>query len=252
MIEWWGEFPHLHQKLSGLRILSEVPSTNDFLRGKELPDYAAVMTNHQTAGRGRLGRTWVSRPGQGLAFSFIVPKLSPRRRQWLPLIVGANLVSLTRALGVDGAELKWPNDVLVYERKLAGILCEVRTDGRVIVGIGINIDFAGGEAASPGAISLAECAQVSQSLVDILLANLVTSVRIFCGALEQEDLSEARDIVNRVLATLGREVSVHEVQGTKWRGLALSLTNDGHLLVRESVTGGERVVVASDVRHLRQ
>jgi len=150
------------------------------------------------------------------------------------------------------AELKWPNDVLVEGRKLAGILCEVRPDGRVIVGIGVNVDYSTGGLPSEEATSLAEFGEVSPQSIDALLATVVSSLREFVDTPAPGALTLAKGSVEDVLATLGREVSVHEVRETKWRGLALSLTNDGHLLVREGVTGVERIVVASDVRHLRQ
>ena len=252
MGSWSGDFPSLRRELAVLEILPEASSTNDVLKSEQHFDYSGVLTGHQISGRGRLGRSWVSAPDQGLALSFVVPTLSPRQQQWLPLVTGAALITAAHSKGIPSAQLKWPNDVLVEERKLAGILCEVRTDGRVIVGTGINIDFAGGEPPSPGATSLAAHAQVSHVLVDNLLANLVASVRAFCEESEQEALIAARKMVNGVLATLGRRVSVLEVQGTEWKGLALSLTEDGHLLVREAETGGQRAVIASDVRHLRQ
>lgn len=252
MANWSGEFPCLRQELTNLEILPEASSTNDALKAEGCADWTAVLTDHQSAGRGRLGRTWVLAPGQGLALSFVVPTLSFRRQPWLPLAAGAALVMAARSHGIANTELKWPNDVLVGEQKLAGILCEVRTDGRAIVGIGVNIDFAGGQPPSSGATALAEWAQVSHPLVDELLQKTVTFVRAFCEAPEREGVRLAHETVNSVLATLGREVSVHEVQGTEWRGLAISLTADGHLLVSEKITGDPRIVVASDVRHLRQ
>ena len=252
MASWLGDFPCLKRELVSLEILAEVPSTNDHLKPDEVSEYAAVLTGHQTAGRGRLGREWVLISNEGVAFSFVVPRLSSLQQSWLPLFVGAALVRTARFLGFDGAVLKWPNDVLIEERKIAGILCEVRADNRIVVGIGLNLEFAGRTPPSSGAASLGEFAEVSHFLVDNFLAKVVASVKVFCEASEQVSRIMALGLVSAVLATIGREVSVQDVEGTAWRGFALSLTEEGHLLVREETTGEHRVVVASDVRHLRQ
>lgn len=252
MTKWLGDFPFLRQQLAGLEILVETHSTNDVLKSDALADYSAVLTDHQTAGRGRMDRAWVSTPGNGLAFSVLVPGTSPSQQSWLPLVAGASVVGAARAQGVMNAELKWPNDVLVEGRKLAGILCEVRPDGRVIVGIGVNVDYSTGGLPSEEATSLAEFGAVSPQSIDALLAKVVSSLRQFLETPKSRALTLAEGSVEDVLATLGREVSVHELEGTVWSGVAHGLTDEGHLVVRESVTGDERIVVASDVRHLRQ
>ena len=252
MTKWLGDFPFLRQQLAGLEILVETHSTNDVLKSDALADYTAVLTDHQTAGRGRMGRTWVSTPGHGLAFSVLVPGTSPSQQSWLPLVAGASVAIAARAQGAMNAELKWPNDVLVEERKLAGILCEVRPDGRVIVGIGVNVDYSTRGLPSEEATSLAEFGEVPPQSIDALLATVVRSLRQFLETPKSRALTLAEGSVRDVLATLGREVSVHELEGTVWSGVAHGLTDEGHLVVRESVTGDERIVVASDVRHLRQ
>ena len=252
MTKWLGDFPLLRQQLAGLEILAETDSTNDVLKSEALAHYTAVLTDHQRAGRGRMGRTWASAPGHGLAFSVLVPATSPSQQSWLPLVAGAFVVKATRAQGAADAELKWPNDVLVEERKISGILCEVRPDGCVIVGIGVNVDYSTGGLPSEEATSLAEFGEVSPQSIDVFLATVVSSLRQFLETPTSGALTLAKGSVRDVLATLGREVSVHDLDGTVWRGVAHGLTDEGHLVVRESVTGGERIVVASDVRHLRQ
>lgn len=252
MTKWLGDFPLLRQQLAGLEILPEINSTTDVLRSEVFADYAAVLTDHQTAGRGRMGRTWVTAPGHGLAISVLVPGTSPSHQSWLPLVAGASVVGAARSQGAVNAELKWPNDVLVEERKLSGTLCEVRPDGRVIVGIGVNVDYSTGGLLSEDATSLAEFGEVSAQSIDGFLATVVGSLREFMETPMPGALTNAKVRVKDVLSTLGREVSLHDLDGTVWRGVAHGLTDEGHLVVRESVTGDDRIVVASDVRHLRQ
>src|ERR1700722_15533316 len=92
-------------------------------------------------GRGRRGRTWVSRPGGALTFSVLLRPVSvpSASRGWLPLLTGVALIRALRAATGIEAVLKWPNDVLADEAKLAGILAEQAGDA-VVVGVGVNVD----------------------------------------------------------------------------------------------------------------
>ena len=100
-----------------------------------------VIADAQTAGRGRLGRVWASPPGTNVYLSAIVR--APRSLAELApmtLAIGIGVVDAVRAAGVADAALKWPNDVVVGTRKLAGILCEVASEGCVVAGIGVNVN----------------------------------------------------------------------------------------------------------------
>jgi BirA family biotin operon repressor/biotin-[acetyl-CoA-carboxylase] ligase len=124
--------------------LDTCASTNDIalVHARAGAAHGTVITaDAQTAGRGRLGRVWASPPESNLYLSMIVrapralAELAP-----LTLAIGIGTVDAVRDEGVTEAALKWPNDVLVGTRKLAGILCEVAGDGCVVAGIGININ----------------------------------------------------------------------------------------------------------------
>lgn len=98
-----------------------------------------VVAGAQTAGRGRLGRVWASPPGRHLYLSAVVRCPRPLlERSALTLAVGVGLVDAVRAAGAGGAALKWPNDVVVAGKKLAGVLCEAAGDA-IVVGIGVNL-----------------------------------------------------------------------------------------------------------------
>ena len=135
--------PATKQKIAKLVILDAVYSTNDYVKEhiRELDPFSLVVTDNQTNGRGRQGRSWVSRRGEGLALSLVVPLPLASGFSWLPLVAGACLVHAVRAHGVPGASLKWPNDVLVNDKKLAGVLCETVGEGIGVVGVGINVSF---------------------------------------------------------------------------------------------------------------
>lgn len=129
--------------VSGLRWLTRCASTNDEAAQRFAdPGVRAVAADEQTAGRGRRGRDWISPPGCGLYLSWIVrPRFPAEHAGALPLLAAVATAELCQTLGVH-ARVKWPNDLLVGERKLAGILCEMRSSAAewgAVVGIGLNV-----------------------------------------------------------------------------------------------------------------
>ena len=103
-----------------------------------LPEGALVVADHQTAGRGRLGRSWEAPPGTALLFSVLLRPPSGRPAPELSLVAGVAVAdTLERLLGL-AVQIKWPNDVMLRRRKIAGILAEARDDV-VVLGIGINV-----------------------------------------------------------------------------------------------------------------
>ena len=136
MTGWLG-----HRRLE----VATCTSTNDLAlaEARAGADHGTVViADAQTAGRGRLGRVWASPPGRHLYLSALVrvdPRLRPPlERAALTLAVGVGVVDAVRAAGAASAGLKWPNDVLVGDRKLAGVLCEATGDV-IVVGVGVNL-----------------------------------------------------------------------------------------------------------------
>ncbi len=120
-----------------IHLYEQVPSTNA-LAG-HLPAWHAVRARTQTAGRGRAGHSWVSNLG-GLWLSAVVPCPSDEAVwAYLPLAVGWGLLRSLRKMGVHGARLRWPNDLMVGRKKLAGILVERFTPETIVVGVGVNV-----------------------------------------------------------------------------------------------------------------
>jgi len=132
--------PRLRGRLgTPYRFVAECPSTQRLL-GDEDPEGATVVTDHQTQGRGRLGRTWEDTPGRSILMSvLLLPR--PPMPLWpeLSLVAGEAVARALRSeTGID-ASLRHPNDVVVAGRKLVGVLPEART-GRVVLGIGVNVN----------------------------------------------------------------------------------------------------------------
>src|SRR5215470_6491119 len=140
-----------------VRVVEETGSTNADLLAKArsgADEGLVLVAEAQTSGRGRMGRRWISPPRRALTFSVLLrPPVPPALLGWVPLLAGVAVASaLERTAGVD-ARLKWPNDVLVGDAKLAGILAE-RWGDAVVVGTGINGLQQRGELPVPTATSL--------------------------------------------------------------------------------------------------
>jgi BirA family transcriptional regulator, biotin operon repressor / biotin---[acetyl-CoA-carboxylase] ligase len=131
-----------------LVILEEAESTQDIAREMAKlgeSEGTAVMAVRQTRGRGRTGHSWISPPGKNLALSLILrPPMPPEDAVFLSLLASIAVAETVEEAGVVGAELKWPNDVLVEGKKIAGILSEAAMQGRtvefVVIGVGLNVN----------------------------------------------------------------------------------------------------------------
>ncbi|KJK10268.1 biotin--acetyl-CoA-carboxylase ligase [Terrabacter sp. 28] len=233
-----------------------------------------VATDHQTGGRGRLGRAWTVPDRASLAVSAAVPVADPAQAGWLPLLAGLALAravrDVSRAAGHEIApRLKWPNDVLVPEdgdRKLSGILCELVAVGEgqaVVVGTGVNVDQGREELPVDTATSLA-LAGVEVRREELLVAYLdhLAGVLVDAGivpvpAATPGDASvragagadAVRAAYREACATIGRQVRVLLPAGDSVLGEALGVDDDGALVVRTD--RGTRAFAAGDVVHVR-
>jgi BirA family biotin operon repressor/biotin-[acetyl-CoA-carboxylase] ligase len=135
--------------LEKLEVFSSIASTNTYLMAQSPPAagrFRVAIADHQTSGRGRHFRRWLSAPGSGLclslAYTFSKP---PGEIEGLTLAIGVGVVRALRQLDVPGIGLKWPNDIVALDGKLGGILTEVQSGGRdtatVVTGIGLNVDM---------------------------------------------------------------------------------------------------------------
>ncbi|GAA2361661.1 biotin--[acetyl-CoA-carboxylase] ligase [Catellatospora methionotrophica] len=216
-----------------------------------------VTAEAQTAGRGRLGRTWVSPPRAGLAVSVLLrPAPDVSRWGWLPLLAGVALAEAVRAVtGLESA-LKWPNDLLIGGGKCAGLLAEVPVPGVVVIGIGLNVSLTADELPDTPtglpatSLLLAGAAQVDRTeLLAVLLERLGARYDAWRQAGGDPDTSGLRDAYLRLCGTLGRQVSVILPGATDLTGEAVTVDTDGRLVVRTGA--GDRPVAAGDVVHLR-
>lgn len=137
------------RRLARLEVFPEIGSTNSYLMGRQGPtpgQIDAVLTDNQTSGRGRHGRTWQSPPGSGLCLSLAYTFASqPGNLPALTLAIGIGAIDALLDLGVVGVQLKWPNDLVADDGKLGGILTETQPHKSgaitVVTGIGINVEL---------------------------------------------------------------------------------------------------------------
>jgi BirA family biotin operon repressor/biotin-[acetyl-CoA-carboxylase] ligase len=206
-------------------------------------DRTVVVAQAQTAGRGRRGRLWIDEPGASLLTSIILrPRLTPARLPTLSLAAGVAVAeALERVTGLT-PRLKWPNDVLVDGRKLAGILLESRIAPSpfVVLGIGVNLAqrvFPPDLAERATSVRLATGRRVD---ADTLLTALLESLDAWRTRLETEGWAPIRERWCALTETLGRRVSIDDVQG-----IAVDVEEDGALIVVEGDV--RRRVVAGEV-----
>lgn len=247
-----------------LRAVPSSPSTNDELaalaRVEALPDFTVLVTDDQTAGRGRLDRTWTAPAGSALAVSvLLVPvtdagPLPLERFGWLPIASGLAMTETVSAvLPTASVGFKWPNDVLANGRKLCGVLAELVPErGAVVVGAGVNLGMTAEQL--PVATATSVALEGGDPDPDTVLAGylewlrgLVAAYVATGGDAERSGLAErARERCE----TLGREVRVELPGGRVIEGTAVALDSDGRLVVR-APDGTEYPVAAGDVTHAR-
>ncbi|GFG68567.1 biotin--[acetyl-CoA-carboxylase] ligase [Mycolicibacter senuensis] len=243
-----------------LDVVAETGSTNADLLARSAAaediDGAVLLAEHQTAGRGRHGRSWVAPAGSQLALSVGVAadRVPASGWGWLTLATGVAVAdALTEVSGLQ-VGLKWPNDVIAgadQQGKLAGILAEVAAPKPlVVVGLGLNVTMTAQQAPDPRAVSLAmlDAAVIDRNVwADKILRNLAARIAAWraAGGADRALVADYR----RHSCTLGARVRAEMPGGRRVEGLARSIDDTGRLVID---TGGDTVTVsAGDVTRLR-
>jgi BirA family biotin operon repressor/biotin-[acetyl-CoA-carboxylase] ligase len=282
------DFPQSSQIASRFEYLAEAGSTNDVLVGHATgadaaawPHLSVVVTDNQTRGRGRLGRTWLAPTGKTLAISVLLrPEISLEHYGWFPLLAGAAMTRAVRRV-VDAADdqhaqlaqhdqhsqhadedaprhevtLKWPNDVLIDGYKVSGILSELLSDAHgLVIGTGLNLTLDEHDLPTLTSTSLLLVTRTSPD-ADAVLAHYLTELAeltdAFRAAEGDPDVSGLRAVVTELCGTLGAQVRVELPGGDDLVGTATGLDEHGRLLVENQANGELQAVAAGDVTHLR-
>ncbi len=232
-----------------LQTLALTTSTQDVARAAARSGAAAgfcCVANAQSSGRGRQQRTWVAPPHSSLLASVLVRVLTGRLGG-VPIATGLAARAAIESTSRCQARLKWPNDIVVDGRKLAGILCEVEPASlgagtAVVVGLGVNVRVPSFPAGVAG-VSLHELVATPPASMH-LLAALLPQLSARLELLEAGGMSQLRDEWMDHAAGLGQMVVATSAAG-QVRGVAEGIDDDGALLV--SVAGGSVRVLAGDV-----
>jgi len=236
-----------------IRVIQETGSTNADLL-KEARAGAAeglvLVAETQTAGRGRLDRTWSSPRRAALTVPVLLRPagVPPSALAWLPLFTGIAVAAALRDEAGVTAGLKWPNDVLVADRKIAGILAEVHGHA-IVAGVGLNVTLTEAELPVPTATSLlledAACLD-RERLLAAVLTELGGRYTAWAAG---PDTAALREEYLRWCVTVGREVRVELPGGAVLTGTAADVDKSGRLAVRTG--SGTTLVGAGDVVHVR-
>ena len=233
----------------------ELDSTNSYARRlaqQGAPEGEVVIAERQSEGRGRLGRSWVSPPYRNLYCSLLLrPTLAPAHAPQITLMAAVALADTVASFVAEPPEIKWPNDILLRGKKLAGILTESSCDSQriefVIVGIGVNLNFPAElmpEAIRHRATSLMEVAGTRVSR-ETFLRRLIHDLDRCYGILEESGFDALAPRWQARFGLRGKRVRV-EMGSELLTGRAVGIDGDGALLVEDD-RGERQRVVAGDV-----
>ncbi len=229
---------------SKLVYFEQIGSTNQYLIEKisqnsaDWPDMSVVCAGEQTSGSGRHSRVWSSPSGASLSCSLLVrnPKGAAH---WYGILLAMAAVTSVRSQGVE-AGLKWPNDVLVEGKKLAGVLGQASSDS-LVVGIGINLQ----PIQIDNSVSLAEIGLTQD--FDFQLSKILGEFSTLRRDFDLGGVAAVLERLRKFSHTLGLEVRV-TTDDTVIEGLATDIDNQGRLVIND----GEEIISAGDILHLRR
>ena len=240
-----------------LHLLEQTESTNKLameMARAEAPAGTIIVAESQTLGRGRLGKTWMSPPGTGLYFSMILrPGLEPAEMPRLTLAAGLAVCQAINLVCKIHPMIKWPNDILLAERKCGGILTEAELPGnqspRIVLGIGLNVS-------TPVQAFPPELRESATSLQDHaampvvrgeLLSVLVAEIEKMIYRLKNEEFFTILADWRKRDATKDREMTWVNTSGQKVKGISLGPDSEGRLHIRDN-DGNIHEILSGDIR----
>ena len=240
-------------RLTALEVFPEIESTNSYLLQQDAPPagcFRVALADHQTAGRGRMANRWYSAPRSGiclsLAYTFAEPPGNPAA---LTLAAGVAVVLALESLGLRGAGLKWPNDIIVSDGKLGGMLTEVHPGSdavsTVVIGIGINVDLRQAHEIATLTTGIGRVSDLATNMPQlpsraVISAALIEHVFNALVRYERRGLAGFLPEWSRLDWLRGQHVTVEESKG-RFAGTCEGIDIDGALLVR-SGTDRRRVI----------
>ena len=243
-----------YARLDELEVFGSIASTNTHLLTQPAPAagrFRVALADHQTSGRGRHNRRWLSPPGAGLCLSLAYTfSKQPEHLPGLTLALGVGIVDALQSLDIDEISLKWPNDIVALDAKLGGVLTEVQSGGAdgitVVAGIGLNIDL-------PENLDFGLESEWAQRVVDlksvtpdvpareVIAGTLIGSLHIVMATFEAQGFEAFADEWERHDWLSGQQVTV-DLPDRQVAGVAMGVDADGALLLD---TGSENMRIIS-------
>lgn len=239
--------------LKNIEYWEDIDSTN--IRAKELAkegnaDGTFVVANAQSAGQGRRGRNWQSRPGENIYMSFVLqPEIPPQNASMLTLVAALAVADGIRTVTGLASQIKWPNDIVIQGKKVCGILTEMSADSAihyVVVGIGINVNetvFEDALKETATSLRLELGHKINRLfIIEETLAAFETYYQIF---LQDKNLARLKETYNKQLVSQNREVKILQEQD-EYRAVARGINEAGELMV-EKEDGTKEYVMSGEV-----
>ena len=229
-------------KLDELEVFGSIASTNTHLLAQPAPAvgrFRVALADHQTSGRGRHSRRWLSSPGAGLLLS--IAYTFPRQPAHLPaltLAIGVGIIGAFKELDIEGISLKWPNDIVALGGKLGGVLTELQAGAAgmtIVTGVGVNVDL-------PGELDFGLESDWAHRAVDlksvrpdypareIIAGTLISALHAAIATYEAQGFAAFIDEWRRYDWLLGKEITV-DMPERQITGVAAGVDEDGALLV---------------------
>ena len=235
--------PDVVARMEHLEAFAEISSTNSYLLQQDVPApgrHRVAIADHQTGGRGRQGREWLSAPGSSLCLSLAYTFAGrPENLPGVTIALGVAALHALRTTGIEGVSLKWPNDLVAHNSKLGGMLAETLSRGEanstVVAGIGINLEL-------PAQLIRDHASGWAHRAIDIsgltptpparaaLSAELIEQIVDAFGLFEEQGLAAFVGLWRENAWLRGRAITVEE-SGDRIRGTASGIDDDGALLV---------------------
>lgn len=251
---------NLNTKLIGqgsIVIYDETDSTNRQafnLASQGMEEGSIIIAENQSSGKGRLGRHWVTFPGQGIYFSIILrPPIPPSKASGLTIVAAVALSFTLDEFQITNHEIKWPNDILINGRKAAGILSEIKADPDsidfIIVGIGINLNI-------PAELWPDEIKDIASSVTDAagteidrcsFLKVLLSNFEKYYFKFLEDGFSEIIDIWKDRSGIINKKIRATLIDES-FTGTVTSVNSEGFLVV--STEDGERLINSGDINYI--
>ncbi|WP_196941002.1 biotin--[acetyl-CoA-carboxylase] ligase [Sphingobacterium pedocola] len=231
-----------HSNAQDIIVLAETTSTNDYLKQllsnfTPLEEYTAIMAIKQTAGKGQRGTTWIDEPGESLSASFLLlpPKLTPQKQFYLTIISSLAVYDIVSTYTGTKATIKWPNDIMILNKKIGGILIENKISHAkikyAIIGIGLNVfqtQFP--KEISFKTTSLHKEKPSLQTTISSLVTEIQTKIKFYNEMLLNERYDDLLTLYNQSLFRRGVD-ALFTVKGTPVEARIVRVGEDGLLEV---------------------